>query len=147
MKKIVTLIVILFTCFCYLSFTGDENKSVAIPSNPQTIGDAEKGYQYLITGDYLKSGFPITMFSMIIGKDTNNYLQRQGLNKNISHEFTALKAPNGEMIVTANCLRCHGQVFENKLYVGLGNSMADFSDSKEVATAASNAIALLSMMD
>ena len=146
MKKIVTLIVILFTCFCYLSFTGDENKSVAIPSNPQTIGDAEKGYQYLITGDYLKSGFPITMFSMIIGKDTNNYLQRQGLNKNISHEFTALKAPNGEMIVTANCLRCHGQVFENKLYVGLGNSMADFSDSKEVATAASNAIALLSMM-
>ena len=145
MKKLITIVALVFLCTLYLSFSEGENLPVSLPANQQPLGNAEKGYQYLFTGDYLKSGFPLGMFSMVIGKDTNNYLQRQGINKNISHEFTALKSPNGEMIVTANCLRCHGQVFENKLYIGLGNSLADFSDSKEIASGISTAYSLLSM--
>ncbi len=145
MKKLFTIFSLIGFCVLYLSFVGDENKDFPLPNNRQPVGDAEKGYQYLVTGDYLKSGIPLAMFSMVLAKDTTNYLQRQGLNKNISHEFTAIKAPNGEMVVTANCLRCHGQVFENKLYIGLGNSMADFSDSKAVSSAVSNAYTLLSL--
>jgi mono/diheme cytochrome c family protein len=67
------------------------------------------------------------------GKDKANYLGRDSFNKNISFNYTAIKAPNGELVVAPNCLQCHGQVFENQLYIGLGNTSMDFSDSKSVS--------------
>ena len=84
MKKLFTIFSLIGLCILYISFSGDENKPLPIPANQQPVGNAEKGYQYLFTGDYLKSGFPLAMFSMVFGKDTTNYLQRQGLNKNTS---------------------------------------------------------------
>src|SRR5205814_8335735 len=89
--------------------------------------DVAKGYEYLTTGDYLKSGIPYSFFFMGAPKDTNNFLNRNGLNKNLSHDFTAVQAPNGEMVVAPNCLQCHAQVFDGKLIVGLGNSFSDFT--------------------
>ena len=96
-----------------------------IAPSKQRSGNAAKGFTYLTTGDYLKSGIPYTMFFMGAPKDTANYLNRKDFNKNVPHDFTAVKAPNGEMIVAPNCLQCHAQVFDGKLIVGLGNS-ADF---------------------
>ena len=98
-----------------------------IPASKQRSGDAVKGYDYLTTGDYLKSGIPYSFFIMGTPKDSSNNLQRSGFNKNISYNFTAIKAPNGEMIVAPNCLQCHAQIFEGKLIVGLGNSFSDFT--------------------
>lgn len=71
------------------------------------------------------------MFLLGSQRDTNNFLQRSGNNKNLSHDFTAVKAPNGELVVAPNCLQCHAQVFENKLVVGLGNSLSDYTINRE----------------
>lgn len=105
-----------------------EDQPVPIPASPQRIGDSAKGYSYLTTGDYLKSGIPYNYFLLGFGKSSLNYLKRDGDNALISHEYTAVKAPNGETVVAPNCLQCHAQVFDNKLYVGLGNTMIDFTD-------------------
>ncbi len=129
MKKIIFLFTLAAFSFAFIQLTEAYKKDEPqyIPPSKQRTGDAAKGYEYLITGDYLKSGIPYSFFFMGAPKDSNNYLQRSGLNKNLSHDFTAVQAPNGEMVVAPNCLQCHAQFFDGKLIVGLGNSFSDFT--------------------
>ncbi len=118
----------LLGCFLlYNSFAGDENKPVPIPYTAQRPGNAAEGYKYLTTGDYLKSGIPYGLFKLASGGRRVNDLDRTGDNKDINYDFTAVKAPNGQLVVAPNCLQCHAQVFDGQLYVGLGNSTIDFS--------------------
>ena len=134
MKKWITLFLIVVTCMAFVTITNNfnngENPEFINPSKQRT-GNAAIGYTYLTTGDYLKSGIPYRLFFMGAGKDTNNYLNRTGNNKNLAHDFTAVKAPNGELIVAPNCLQCHAQIFDGKLIVGLGNSLADYTVNRE----------------
>jgi len=110
----------------------NEEKPVYIPASVQRNGDSKKGYTYLTTGDYLKSGIPYNYFKLGFGKSSVNYLQREGLNKDIGYEYTAVTAPNGEIVIAPNCLQCHAQVFDNKLIIGLGNSTVDFTNSQKL---------------
>jgi Cytochrome c len=134
MKKAIALTTILVTCMAFVTITNtfrqDEKPEYINPSKQRT-GDAAKGFIYLTTGDYLKSGIPYSLFFMGAGKDTNNYLNRSGNNKNVAHDFTAVKAPNGELVVAPNCLQCHAQVFDGKLIVGLGNSLTDYTVNRQ----------------
>lgn len=129
MKKILIIFFLTVLSFAFSKFSSSSKKEEPqeIPASKQRSGDAIKGYEYLTTGDYLKSGIPYSFFMMGMPKDSSNYLQRNGLNKNIPHDFTAVKAPNGEMVVAPNCLQCHAQVFDGKLVIGLGNSLSDFT--------------------
>ena len=90
------------------------------------------GFKYLVTGDYLKSGLPYNYFKLAFGKNNSNYLKRDSLNEGISYEYTAVKAPNGEIVVAPNCLQCHAQIFDNKLIIGLGNSTVDFTGGEKM---------------
>lgn len=104
---------------------------VPIPPSPQrTGGDTAKGRDYLVNGDYIRSGLPLNAYFLGFGKDEANYLGRTGVNAKVSHQFTAVKAANGEVVVAPNCLQCHAQVFDGKLVMGLGNSLVDFTRSK-----------------
>jgi len=109
-----------------------KEEPVPVPASPQRNGDATAGFRYLTTGDYLKSGIPYSYFLLGVGKSTANYLKRDSPNALISHEYTAVTAPNGELVVAPNCLQCHAQLFDGKLYVGLGNSMIDFTDRQKL---------------
>ena len=124
------LVLVLIICCIASSFiiTGNEDKPVPIPASIQrTGGDPKKGYEYLVTGDYVKSGLPVNIFRMA-NMGTRDYLQREGINSGISHAYTAVTAPNGEVVVAPNCLQCHAQVFDDKLIMGLGNTFIDFKD-------------------
>ncbi len=101
-------------------------KGVHIPASPQYPGDAVKGYEYLVTGDYLKSGIPLRLFNLSKPK-VPDYLQRGGANAGIPHSFTVIHAPNGVQVAAPNCLFCHAQEFEGQLVIGQGNSLLDFS--------------------
>ena len=105
----------------------DTEKPVPIPASPQRPGNPAKGYDYLTTGDYVKGGIPYDFFLLGKGKEKYNYLKRSGLNANLSHEFTAVTAANGENLVAPNCMQCHAQVFNDSLIMGMGNSLMDFS--------------------
>jgi len=114
----------------FVRWEGDQ--PVPIPASPQRTGDVAAGYRYLITGDYIKSGIPYDYFLLGFGRTAANYLHRDSPNAVISHEYTAVRAPNGETVVAPNCLECHAQVFDGKLYVGLGNTFVDFTDRKKL---------------
>jgi mono/diheme cytochrome c family protein len=130
MKKILVVGMIGMMAAAFLRWEGD--KPVPIPASPQRTGNATAGYQYLTTGDYIKSGIPYDYFLLGFGRTPANYLQRDSPNAVISHEYTAVKAPNGQTVVAPNCLECHAQVFDGRLYVGLGNTFADFTDRKKL---------------
>jgi hypothetical protein len=134
MKKMFVLIITGLICFAFSKTLKEfeDEKPVYIPPSTQRSGDAKQGYIYLTTGDYLKSGIPYSYFKLGFGKSGNNYLKRDGLNKEISHEYTAVKAPNGEIVVAPNCLQCHAQVFDNQLYIGMGNTMIDFTSGQKL---------------
>src|SRR5882757_3136707 len=134
MKKLVILTLLAGVCVAFTTVLHESRKEqpVPIPASPQRIGEKDKGYQYLTTGDYIKSGIPYNFFLLGFGKSVTNLLKRDSPNHLISHEYTAVKAPNGETVVAPNCLQCHAQVFEDKLYIGLGNTMIDFTDHQKL---------------
>lgn len=134
MKKLGVLILLGVICLAFTTVLHrvTEDKPVPIPASPQRSGNVQQGYTYLTTGDYIKSGIPYNYFLLGFGKNPNNYLKRDGVNASISHEYTAVKAANGETVIAPNCLQCHAQVFNNKLYVGLGNSFVDFTDRQKL---------------
>ena len=115
------------------------NDLVYIPPSEQRSGDTAKGYEYLITGDYVKSGPAYGYFILLNGKDKKNYLSRTGKNANVDYSFNVVTAENGVDVVVPNCLQCHAQVFDGKLYIGLGNSMMDFTKTVKLNNFASKA--------
>ncbi len=129
MKKLALLLSLVAIVSILISFTrssGDE-KPVYIPPSEQRNGDAAKGYEYLIYGDYIKSGVPYGYFTLLNGKEKSNVLNRTGKNATVSAGYTVVNAPNGVEIVTPNCLQCHASQFEGNFYIGLGNTSVDFS--------------------
>ncbi|HEY2348881.1 MAG TPA: hypothetical protein VGH64_07685 [Puia sp.] len=133
MKKLCVVVVAALLCFSFNSviFTHG-HEPVAVPPSKQRTGDAKKGYEYLITGDYLRSGIPLSYFKMGFGKNSMNNLQREGYNQDIPYDYTVVNAPNGELVVAPNCMQCHAQVFDGKLIMGLGNSTLDFTKNQKL---------------
>lgn len=128
MKSFIILIVLsLAGAIVFFSF-GKKNPTdpVYIEASKQRTGNAAAGYKYLTEGDYLKSGIPLSLFKMAINSNGDD-LGRDGLNKNIPYSFNAITAPNGEKIISPNCLQCHAQEFNGKVVIGMGNSLADYT--------------------
>lgn len=130
MKKFVLLASFVLVVLAGVAVSGGEEKPVPIPPSPQRLGDADRGYSYLVTGDYVKSGLPYGLLLMgMTGRPV--LLNREGLNQKLPHDFTAVKAANGEVLAAPNCLQCHAQVFDGQLVMGLGNSLIDFSKGQQ----------------
>lgn len=117
----------------FLASFGKEEKDISsltfIPASVQRSGDAAKGYEYLIYGDFLKSGFPYDFFVGLNKNGDGNALGRKGISANVAHGYNVVRNADSLDIVIPTCLQCHAQVFEGKLYVGLGNAGADFSNA------------------
>jgi hypothetical protein len=130
MKKWLVLALIVMSGAAFTGVLTNGYEPVPVPPSVQrTGGDVQKGYEYLTTGDYVKGGIPFSLFKLGMGKSKTNYLERTGKNAGISHEYTAVIASNGEILVAPNCMQCHAQVFDNKLVMGLGNTFTDFTES------------------
>jgi hypothetical protein len=130
MKKLFALMIIFITCLSSRFFIMPADEPVPVPPSKQrTGGDSARGYHYLINGDYIKAGVPENIFRMGIGKPVI-YLKRDSANEGIPHDYTAVKAFNGEIVIAPNCLQCHAQVFEGQLLIGPGNTFIDFSDQE-----------------
>ncbi len=113
---------------------------VYIPPSTQRVGDSALGFNYLVNGDYIKSGIGYKYYLLLNGKDKNNFLARTGKAANISYAFNLIKNEEGLELVVPNCLQCHAQVFEGKLYIGLGNTFQDFSNLGQANDAKTKAV-------
>jgi mono/diheme cytochrome c family protein len=132
MKKLFVVLGLMCLSFSSIFLMKAGEEPVAIPPSKQRSGDAKAGYKYLTSGDYLRSGIPLSYFKMGFGKSSLNYLNRDGENKDISYDYTVVTAPNGELVVAPNCMQCHAQVFDGKLIMGLGNSTIDFTHGEKL---------------
>jgi len=97
----------------------------------QRPGDPQAGLEYLIYGNYISSGIPYDIFTVVLGENDENVLNRTGDNAVLGPDFTAIDHANGTRIVVANCLQCHGSKINGEYILGLGNINADFSESQE----------------
>ncbi len=130
MKKAAILLSSIIIVWALVAFSKKEKdtaKPAFIPPSEQRPGDASKGYQYLITGDFLKSGFPYDFFIFANGKG-KNLLQRTGKNAAVDQGYNVVTNTDSVDIVIPTCLQCHSEVFDGKLYVGLGNSFLDLTN-------------------
>ncbi|RYY90355.1 MAG: c-type cytochrome [Chitinophagaceae bacterium] len=134
---------LLLTCCALMAFGyyGLNGDPVPIPPSKQRKGDARKGFDYLVYGDYVRSGLPISLFRMGFTKFDSTLLPRTGLNSNIPYDFTARRTAKGSVIVAPNCLQCHAMPFEGKLVMGLGNAGIDFTKNRGIN------VASMSMME
>ena len=67
MKKVFAVIALFIVIASFV--VNDEPKPVFIPPSEQRLGgDPQKGYEYLVTGDYVKGGIPLQFFMMGMGK-------------------------------------------------------------------------------
>lgn len=131
MKKIFIILTVIISCLSFVAMVRFENdKPVPIPASKQRSGNAAEGYKYLTTGDYVKGGIPYDFFKM--GNYSKVLLKREGLNEKVPHDFTVVKATNGENLVAPNCMQCHAQVFDSTLYIGMGNTFIDFTTNLQM---------------
>ena len=131
MKKFLILISIILACFSFsqITFEGDPEP---VPASPQRVGSASAGYDYIINGDYVKSGIPLNLYHFAFKKETKDLLNRGGENGKVRFDFNVVEAYNGELIAIPNCLQCHAEFFDGKLIVGLGNSSGDFTSDQKL---------------
>ena len=128
-KLIVILPVFILSFVVAQSLEDGTDTPVTIQPSVQRAGDSAKGFQYLITGDFLKSGVPYKYFIYINGRDESNLLNRTGKNATVAHGYNVIEH-NGVEMVVPTCMQCHSHTFEGKLVIGLGNSSLDFSNTK-----------------
>lgn len=124
-------------CWLRADSSFDEHGRLRLPPSTQRQGDAGRGREYLFNGDYLGSGIPLSLYRTVRGGNQRNDLKRSGENATLPPGVTAVTAANGETVVTANCLACHGQMLQGQFVVGLGNSLRDFTED---ASATANLI-------
>jgi mono/diheme cytochrome c family protein len=129
-KQIIVIAVISFVACISIAAINADNESkpgVYIEPSEQRSGDRQKGYDYMVNGDYIKSGLGYKYYVLLSGKDKRNYLGRAGKAANVGYNYNLIKSRSNKNLVVPNCLQCHGQVFDGKLVIGLGNTFLDFS--------------------
>ncbi len=97
-----------------------------IPPSLQRAGDATKGYDYLVSGDYVSSGIPYAFFKDFGLLDSSNVLKRNGEASLIPPQFNLIENTEGIKILTPNCLSCHADSINGEFIVGLGNNSFDY---------------------
>ena len=134
MKKLIVAVVIVCSCISFVTISFVKDDPVVIPPSKQRIGNADSGYQYIITGDYVNSGIPFGLYGLGFKKEKTNILNRQNENGEVRYDFNVVNAVNGEKVVVPNCFQCHAEFFDGNLIVGLGNSTGDFTKTKNLKT-------------
>ncbi|MBU2996259.1 c-type cytochrome [Cellulophaga baltica] len=103
---------------------------ISIPESIQRTGDIEIGKDYLFSGNFMSSGIPFAVYNAIYGENSENPLERTGVNATIAYNYTSITAANGAQIVAPNCLNCHAAKINDELIVGLGNHSVDFTTNR-----------------
>jgi hypothetical protein len=98
-----------------------------LPASTQRTGNVEKGYDYLVNGNYVDGGVPLSLWLSLRGENSSNILKRQGDNAKVDYPYTVVTTSNNTRAVGANCLNCHASYINNEFVMGLGNSTFDFS--------------------
>lgn len=117
-----------------------------LPAVAQEEGDAARGRDILLNGNYMSCGIPWSLwvdpvYGPIVGSsfgasdDIPLIEGRHGHNADLPYELNAFVAADGTEVVNRNCLGCHAGYFDGELVLGLGNATADFTGASVDAAA------------
>jgi len=129
MRKVMVcgwILIVLLTCSNTVSVI--ENKlpwKKFINPSPQRTGQADKGYDYLVNGDYVSSGIPIDLLGSFGMADSSNMLNRSGKARLLPPQFNLIQK-NGIELAAPNCLTCHSDHLNGQFVIGLGNTTMDY---------------------
>ena len=107
-----------------------------LPSTPQGHGDATRGKELLLNGNYMSCGIPWKLWEnpatgpalkKTFGGDGDPLPDREGDNATLPYWLNKFTTADGAEVVSRNCLTCHGGHFDGELVIGLGNATADFT--------------------
>ena len=98
------------------------------PYLQQTGGDPQKGLEYLSYGNAVGNGIPSEVYRKFFGGQKDTVLNRTGENGYLPYYSTYFSAPNGSKVISGNCFVCHASRLNGKVILGLGNSLADFTE-------------------
>ena len=99
-----------------------------IEPSAQRSGDADAGYTYLVTGDYVGSGVPIEIYNSVFGNSDQD-LGRTGDNAGIPYNYTVVDKGNSVKVATVNCLNCHAENLMGEVVLGLGSNRGDYTNN------------------
>lgn len=104
----------------------------SIVATPQVIGNADKGRDYLLHGDFIGSGLPLQLFRLLDPPDPEqgSEIPRRGNADLFSLDLNAFEMPTGvEVVAGVTCLGCHGSTFNGEFIVGLGNTSMEWASA------------------
>jgi cytochrome c5 len=123
------------------------NAGVYLAAEPQDPGDPAEGEYLLLNGDFMTCGLPFRMWNFpfsqsaiasAFGANAEVPLKtlpgRRGKNANLPYFINVFEAQDGTEVVNANCLMCHGGLFDGELIVGMPNTAADFTGGGVVSS-------------
>jgi hypothetical protein len=122
--------------------TGPWNHGVHLPAEAQVRGDAETGRALLLNGDFMTCGIPYSLWENLFTRTiitsafgssggTPAIADRTGKNADMPFHLNVFETPDtGTEVINANCLMCHGALFNGELVIGMGNTAADFTRSE-----------------
>jgi cytochrome c5 len=120
--------------------------AIAVPPHEQPDGDPERGYDYLVNGDYQRLGPDLIGFKASAPPvpPHDQLPGRRGENADLSYMFNAVESPDGNMVAAMNCLSCHATHLRGELIVGLGrpNRMVRTSDVDAFGIALANPLGI-----
>lgn len=132
------VIMTLLACSSDPEFDNEEIQAAQeqLSPNPQRVGDVSKGREYLVAGNYINSGIPREVFNSTIGLffESENHLNRTGINEDIHYSYSAVLADNGVEIVAPNCLQCHAGYVNGEFVLGLGDNSFDYTMDQSIAS-------------
>jgi mono/diheme cytochrome c family protein len=118
-----------------------KNTAAYIPPEPQDPGDPVQGRDTLLNGDFMTCGVPYKIWQFgALFQDTiasgfggsasaPRITDRTGVNADIPYFLNVFTASNGADVINANCLMCHGGLFDGQLVIGMGNPIANFTQN------------------
>jgi mono/diheme cytochrome c family protein len=128
--------VILLLCGILFNAAGlqdDHDHKKTLEAYKQRSGNAAKGYEYLVTGNYVSSGIPYDFYQNLPLRDSSNVLNRKGEAAYIPPQFNLIENTEGVKLVSPNCLSCHSDYINGEFVVGLGNTSFDYSTDVQSA--------------
>ncbi|MEM8525698.1 MAG: c-type cytochrome [Bacteroidota bacterium] len=130
---VIGLLTTLFACHTYSdlpSYSVQKNtdwKTQRIEAEPQiTNGDAERGFDYILNGDYVGGGIPYGLFKKRGAKIIKKVGKSNPANEDLPYFTNVFETQNGTKVVTGNCFTCHAAPLDGEIYLGIGNYASDY---------------------
>ncbi|MEM1328526.1 MAG: c-type cytochrome [Bacteroidota bacterium] len=102
-------------------------KTERIAAFPQREdGDPDKGFEYVVSGEYVGGGIPYDLFRSRGKKLVKKIGVSNPENGDVPYLMSVFTTTSGVEVVSGNCFTCHAAPMGDSVYLGIGNFASDY---------------------